>query len=64
MPTLVHLIGEVGEPLRLPDTYGEVIKAFKGRDIAVFGEDGSRVAIFKTGVAYIQETSESVPLAT
>jgi len=63
MPTLVHLIGAV-EPLRLPDPYDEVTKAFKGREIAVFGEHGSRVAIFKSGVAYLQETSESVPLAT
>jgi hypothetical protein len=63
MPTLVHVIG-ADEPLRLPDAYDDVIKAFHGREIAVFGEDGSRVAIFKNGVAYVQETSESVPLVT
>jgi hypothetical protein len=63
MPTLVHVIG-ADEPLLLPDAYDEVIKAFQGRAVAVFGEDGSRVAIFKTGVSYVQETSESVPLVT
>ena len=63
MPTLVHLVGDV-EPLQLPDINDEVTEAFKGREIAVFGEDGSRVAIFKSSVAYVQETSESVPLAT
>ena len=62
MPTLVHLVGDV-EPLQLPDINDEVTEAFKGREIAVFGEDGSRVAIFKSSVAYVQETSESVPLA-
>ena len=63
MPTLVHVIG-ADEQLLLPDAYDEVIKAFQGREIAVFRVDGSRVAIFKTGVAYVQETSESVPLVT
>ena len=55
MPTLVHIIG-AAEPLRLEDEYDEVIKAFQGREIAVFGKDGRRLAIFKTGVAYVQET--------
>ena len=57
MPTLVHMIG-ADEPLLLPIAYDEVIKAFQGREIAVFGEDGGRMAIFKTGVVYIQEKSE------
>jgi hypothetical protein len=57
MPTVVHFIG-VEKPVTLEESYDAVIKALQGREVGLFGEDGSRVAIYKAGVAYIEEVSE------
>lgn len=59
MPTLVHFIG-VEEPVRLQESYDDVIANFHGSNLGVcyFGEEGSRVAMYKSALAYIEETSE------
>jgi hypothetical protein len=57
MPTLVHFIG-VERPVTLQEDYDTVTKALQGREVGLFGKDTSRVAIYKAGVAYIEEVSE------
>jgi hypothetical protein len=57
MPTIIHFIG-VEKPVTLQEDYDQVTKALQGREVGLFGENTSRVAIYKAGVAYIEEVSE------
>jgi hypothetical protein len=57
MPTIVHLVG-AEKPVTLQEDYDTVTKALQGREVGLFGENTSRVAIYKSGVTYIEEASE------
>jgi hypothetical protein len=57
MPTIVHFIG-AERPVTLQEDYDTVTKALQGREVGLFGKNASRVAIYKAGVAYIEEVSE------
>jgi hypothetical protein len=57
MPTVVHFIG-AERSVTLEESYDTVTKALQGREVGLFGENASRVAIYKAGVAYIEEVSE------
>jgi hypothetical protein len=57
MPTIVHFIG-TERPVTLQEDYDTVTKALQGREVGFFGENTSRVAIYKAGVAYVEEESE------
>jgi hypothetical protein len=56
MATIVHFVG-AEEPVRLQEKYDDVIAKFHAKEVGYFGEGTSRVAIYKSGIAYIQEES-------
>jgi hypothetical protein len=57
LPTIVHFIG-AEQAIRLQEDFDKVTKALQGREVGLFGESTRRVAIYKAGVAYIEEASD------
>jgi hypothetical protein len=60
MPTILHFIG-TEETLTVDQDYGAVKSALQGREAAEFKRlpGDTLVAIYKSGVAYIEDASES-----
>jgi hypothetical protein len=64
MPTVVHFVG-AEEPVTLEEDYDKVNGTFTASDIGRFtrvvGDSRSRVTIYKSGIAYVEEASELEP---
>jgi len=63
MPTVVHFIGEE-KPVTLEDEYDRVnlrlsTEGKAGQFVRVNGENRTRVTVYKSGIAYIEETGEA-----
>jgi hypothetical protein len=58
MPAIVHFVG-AEKTVTLEEDYDKVIAAFKGREVGLFGEGAGRVAIYKAGVAYVEDASDT-----
>jgi hypothetical protein len=60
MPTILHFVG-AEEAVTLAQDYGAVNSALQGREAAEFKRlpGDTLVAIYKAGVAYIEDASES-----
>jgi len=63
MPTVVHFIGEE-KPVTLEDEYDRVnlrlsTEGKAGQFVRVNGENRTRVTVYKSGIAYTEETGEA-----
>lgn len=63
MPAIVHFVG-AEKTVTLDEDYDKVISAFKGREVGLFGEGSSRVAIYKAGIAYVKDASDAESLSS
>jgi hypothetical protein len=66
MPTLVHFIGQE-QPVPLEEDYDKVNTQLHagegGQFVRAIGDNRSRVTIYKSAIAYIEETEEAKPFA-
>jgi hypothetical protein len=67
MPTEVHFIGGEGH-FTLEEDFDQVNSQLHASDAGLFtrlvGDGRSRVTIYKSGIAYIEEASEKTPFVT